>query len=185
MEFFARFIEKTGIKAFIRFGDTGPSNSALKDAAARSLPFAESVAGSCPVGDHQAHGSVEVSLRALKRPMRAVRMQLEKTRCLCHVGESSGTMLLISDGQSTLGGKSLSIPRVQSELGGADDSDESTRLFWESSGHPMAQGASQRVMEHPHLYAHTCDAHTPNLLLFRQQHFRVKPFSLWSLAALV
>ena len=81
-------------------------------------------------------------------------------------------------------GKLLSIPRVQSELGGADDSDESTRLFWESSGYPMAQGASQRVTEHPHVHAHTFDAHTPNLLLFRQEHLRVKPFSLWSLGAL-
>ena len=47
---------------------------ALKDAAARALPFVEA----CPVGDHQSHGSIEVSVGELKRQMRAIRMQLER-----------------------------------------------------------------------------------------------------------
>ena len=78
MEKFARFIEETGIKRFINFSDNEPSILALKDAAARSLPFVESTPESCPVSDHQSHGSIEVRVRELKRQMRADRMQYER-----------------------------------------------------------------------------------------------------------
>ena len=54
--FFATFIEKTGMKRFINFRDSEPSILAPKDAAARSLPFVESILESCPVGDHRSNG---------------------------------------------------------------------------------------------------------------------------------
>ena len=76
--FFARFIEKTGMKRFINFRDSEPSILAPKDAAARSLPLVESILESCPVGDHRSNGSIEASVRELKGQTRAVRMRLEK-----------------------------------------------------------------------------------------------------------
>ena len=75
---FARFIEKTGVKRFINFSDNEPSILARKDAVTRSLPFVESIPEWCLVGDYQSNGSIEVSVRELKRQLRAVRMQLEK-----------------------------------------------------------------------------------------------------------
>ena len=41
VHFIARFIEKTGVKRFINFSDNEPAILALKDAAARALPFVE------------------------------------------------------------------------------------------------------------------------------------------------
>ena len=70
VKIFGSVIGKTGIKRFINFSDNEQSILALTDAAARSLPFVESVFESCPVGDH--HGSIEVSVRKLQRQMRAV-----------------------------------------------------------------------------------------------------------------
>ena len=70
VKIFGSVIETTAIKRFINFSDNEQSMLAIIDAAARSLPFVESVVESCPVGDH--HGSMEVSVRKLQRQMRAV-----------------------------------------------------------------------------------------------------------------
>ena len=69
-----RFTEKTTVKGCINFSDFETAIMALKDAAARALPFVEA----CPVGDHQSHGSIQVSVGELKTQMRAIRMQLER-----------------------------------------------------------------------------------------------------------
>ena len=70
VKIFGSVIETTAIKRFINFSDNEQSMLAIIDAAARSLPFVESVVESCPVGDQ--HGSTEVSVRKLQRQMRAV-----------------------------------------------------------------------------------------------------------------
>ena len=41
------------------------------------VPGVEAKPRECPVGDHQANGSIEVGVRELKRQMRAIRYQLE------------------------------------------------------------------------------------------------------------
>ena len=66
VKIFARFTEKTGVKRFIEFTDNEPSILALKDAAARSLPFVDTIPESCQVGDHQSNGPIEVSVRELE-----------------------------------------------------------------------------------------------------------------------
>ena len=67
------------MKRFSNFSDSEPSILAVKDAAARITPICElHIPESCPVGDHQSHGSTEESVRALKKQMRAVRMQTQE-----------------------------------------------------------------------------------------------------------
>ena len=70
--------QKTSFMKFINCSDNEPSMSAVKDAAARSLPPAKTVPELCPVGDHPANESIQVRVPELKRQMRAVRMPLEK-----------------------------------------------------------------------------------------------------------
>ena len=50
---------------------------ALKDAAAKALEGVESIAQESPVGDHQANGDTESTVRTLKAQMRAMRFALE------------------------------------------------------------------------------------------------------------
>ena len=71
-------MEKTGVKRFISFSDNEPAMLALMDAAARSVPLVEAIHESCPVEDHAPNGWIEVTVRELKRQMRAVRLSLEK-----------------------------------------------------------------------------------------------------------
>ncbi len=75
---YARFILQSGLQRCTSQSDNEPSILALKSAAAASCPGVEMVPRSCPVGDHQANGDVEVSVREIKRQMRAVRYELER-----------------------------------------------------------------------------------------------------------
>ena len=50
---------------------------ALKDAAAKALEGVESISQESPVGDHQANGDIESTVRTLKAQMRATRFALE------------------------------------------------------------------------------------------------------------
>ena len=77
VKWLARFIQSTGVKRFIHHSDNENAMQALKEAAARMVPEVEAVPRECPVGDHQANGSIEVGVRDLKRQMRAIRYQLE------------------------------------------------------------------------------------------------------------
>ena len=62
---------------FINKSDGEPAMKALKDAAAKALEGVESIAQESPVGDHQANGDIESTVRTLKGQMRATRFALE------------------------------------------------------------------------------------------------------------
>ena len=79
VKFFVRFIDKTGVQRFINFRNNEPAILALKGAATKPLAFLVLIPESCPVVDRGAEGSIEMSVRQLKRQMRAVQLTLEKT----------------------------------------------------------------------------------------------------------
>ena len=62
---------------FINKSDGEPARKALKDAAAKALEGVESMSQESPVGDHQANGAIESTVRTLKAQMRATRFALE------------------------------------------------------------------------------------------------------------
>ena len=70
VKFFAGFIQQTGM--FINKSDGEPAMKALKDAAAKALEGVESISKESPVGDHQANGAIESTVRTLKAQMRAM-----------------------------------------------------------------------------------------------------------------
>ena len=78
VKFCARFIDKTGVQRFINFGNNEPATIALKGAATEPLASLVLIPESCPVVDRGAEGSIEMSVRQLKRQMRAVQLTLEK-----------------------------------------------------------------------------------------------------------
>ena len=73
----SRQIQATGVRSFISHSDGENVLKVSKGAAARMVPGVEAKPRECPVGDHQANGSIEVGVRELKRQMRAIRYQLE------------------------------------------------------------------------------------------------------------
>ena len=77
VKFFAGFIQQTGVRMFINKSDGEPAMKALKDAAAKALEGIESIAQESPVGDHQANGDIESTVRTLKAQMGATRFALE------------------------------------------------------------------------------------------------------------
>ena len=79
----------TGVRRFINFSDNEPAMKALKDAAARACVGVEAIPRECPVGDHQANGDIESTVRELKRQMRAIRAQLEQ-KLKQHNGDFQG-----------------------------------------------------------------------------------------------
>ena len=70
---------------FINNSDGEPAMKALKDAAAKALEGAESISRESPVGDHQANGDIESTVRTLKTQKRVTRFcigeQAETTAC--------------------------------------------------------------------------------------------------------
>ena len=58
---------------FINKSDGEPAMKALKDAAAKAQEGVESISQESPVGDHQANGDIESTVRTLKAQMRATR----------------------------------------------------------------------------------------------------------------
>ena len=72
-----RFLRESGHKRLVFKSDNEPSLVAIKNAVASRLPDVEIIQKNSPVGDHQANGMIEVSIRELKRQMRALRMSLE------------------------------------------------------------------------------------------------------------
>ena len=58
VEFFAGFIQQTGVRMFINESDGEPAMKALKDSGAKALEGVESIAQESPVGDHQANGDI-------------------------------------------------------------------------------------------------------------------------------
>ena len=74
---FSAFIANTGLRRFTNFSDGEPAMIALKGAAARACQGVESINKEVPVGDHRANGDAEVSVREIKRQMRALRLSLE------------------------------------------------------------------------------------------------------------
>ena len=85
VKFFAGFIQQTGVRMFINKCDGEPAMKALKDAAAKALEGVESISQESPVGDHQANGDIESTVRTLKAQMRATRFALEQvgtTTCI-------------------------------------------------------------------------------------------------------
>ena len=77
VKFFAGFIQQTGVRMFINKSDGERAMKALKDAAAKALEGVESISQESPVGDHQANGDTESTVRTLKAQMRATRFALE------------------------------------------------------------------------------------------------------------
>ena len=77
VKFFAGFIQQTGVQMFINKSDGEPTMKALKDAAAKALEGVESISQESSVGDHQANGAIESTVRTLKAQMRA-RFALER-----------------------------------------------------------------------------------------------------------
>ena len=77
VKIFAGFIQQTGVPMFINKSDQEPAIKALKDAAAKALGGVESNSQESPVGDHQANGDIESTVRSLKSQMRATRFALE------------------------------------------------------------------------------------------------------------
>ena len=77
MNFFAGFIQQTGLRRFINKSDREPAMKSLKDAAAKSPEGVESTGQESPVGDHQANGDIEPAVRTLKAQMRATMFGLE------------------------------------------------------------------------------------------------------------
>ena len=65
------------LRMFINKSDGEPAMKALKDAAAKALEGVESISQESPVGDHQANGDIESTVRTLKAQMRATRFALE------------------------------------------------------------------------------------------------------------
>ena len=78
VKFCARFIDKTGVQRFINFRNNEPATLALKGAATKPLAFLVLIPEFCPVVDRGAEGSIEMSVRQLKKQMRAVQLTLEK-----------------------------------------------------------------------------------------------------------
>ena len=74
--YFAGFIWQAGVRMFINNSDEEPAMKALKDAAAKALKGVESISQESPVGDHQANGDIESTVRTLKAQMRATRFAL-------------------------------------------------------------------------------------------------------------
>ena len=62
---------------FINKSDGEPAMKALEDAAAKAVEGVESIAQESPVGDHQANGDIESTVRTLKAQMRATRFGQE------------------------------------------------------------------------------------------------------------
>ena len=62
---------------FINKSDGEPVMKSLKDAAAKAVKGVESISQESPVGDHQAIGDIESTVRTLKAQMRATRFALE------------------------------------------------------------------------------------------------------------
>ena len=76
VKFSAGFIQQTGVRMFIIKSDGEPVTKALKGAAAKALEGVESISQESPVGDHQANGAIESTVRTLKGQMRAMRFAL-------------------------------------------------------------------------------------------------------------
>ena len=66
VKFFTGFIQQTGVRMFINKSDGEPAMTALKDAAAKAAEWVESISQESPVGDHQANGDIESTVRTLK-----------------------------------------------------------------------------------------------------------------------
>ena len=62
---------------FINKSDGEPAMKASKGAAAKALEGVESISQESPLGDHQANGDIESTVRTLKAQMRATRFALE------------------------------------------------------------------------------------------------------------
>ena len=77
VKFFAGFIGQTGVRILINKRDGEPAMKALNDAAAKAFESVESISQQSPVGDRQANGAVEWTVRTLKAQMRATRFALE------------------------------------------------------------------------------------------------------------
>ena len=71
------FIQQTGVRMFINKSDGEPAMKALKDAAAKDMEGVKGISQESPVGDHQANGDIESTVRTLKAQMRATRFALE------------------------------------------------------------------------------------------------------------
>ena len=82
VKFFAGCIQQTGVRMFINKSDGAPAMKALREAAAKAIEGIESISQESPVGDHQANGDIESTVRTLKGQMRATRV--------C-TGEQAGT----------------------------------------------------------------------------------------------
>ena len=70
-------LTQTGVRRFINKSDGEPAMKALKDAAAKALEGVESIGQESPVGDHQANGDIESTVRTLEAQMRATRFGLK------------------------------------------------------------------------------------------------------------
>ena len=79
VKFFAGFSQQTGVRMFINKIDGKPAMKALKDAAAKALEAVENISQESSVGDHQANGDIESTVRTLTEQMRATRFALEST----------------------------------------------------------------------------------------------------------
>ena len=77
VKFLAGFTQQTGVRMFMNKSDGEPAMKALKVAAAKALEGVESISQESPVGDHQADGDIESTVRTLKAQMRATRFALE------------------------------------------------------------------------------------------------------------
>ena len=64
---------------FINESEGEPAMKALKDAAAKAPEGVESISQESLVGDHQANGDIESTVRTLKARMRATRFALESS----------------------------------------------------------------------------------------------------------
>ena len=76
-KFFAGFIQQTGVRRFVNKSDGEQTMKALKDAAEKALEVVESISQESLVGDHQANGDIESTVRTLNAQMRATRFALE------------------------------------------------------------------------------------------------------------
>ena len=77
VNFFADFIQQTGVRMCINKSDGDSVMKSLKDTAAKVSKKIDSISQESPVGDHQANGDIESTVMTLKAQMRATRFALE------------------------------------------------------------------------------------------------------------
>ena len=157
VEFFAGFIQQTGVRRSINKSDGEPAMKARKDAAAKAPEGAESIPQESPVGDRQVNGAIESHSRDGRHVVRVV----PSAPKVPHAPKEDRTRT----GPSGLRPAEMRRRKYFIEAQpGAAEAEQKTRRWkesTESAGSPLRVGEAQK--EKGHVSKEQCSVHSRRL----------------------